>query len=555
MIGKRLMALGLAGITALSLAACGGTSSGGGSGGTAAPSGNGSDTNAAQTESGNIKETGKSEGNAAANTEKSDKTLVVSMAAEPANLWAIGTGQADNQGQMVQNCIGDSLVNYDFENQEVLPCLATEWEWVDDKRIQFTLRDDVIMNDGTPLEAADVLYTVKMATEHSANNDSGRYFDYAACEAVDEHTVIVGMNVVAPDFLSMLGESAFGIVTEDGVEAAGGVEAAAKNPIMGVGPYIFKEWKSGQYILLERNEDYWDKDYVGYYKEIKFNFTNDAATREMAVESGDAGIALELPVNLAATFMENDAIKTNIYDYDQVMHLFFNCRDGVCADKKVREAIRSALDIQAICQVATMGYGEISNGWFMPDGAYYVDVFEGEDRVQDLEKAKQLLAEAGYSDGLTLKTITQQQFVPTWTVIQEQLRLAGITLEIGNLDTAQFVTEAKAGNYDIILTGSAIETRRPSIFTFYQKANCEDVIGGSKITTDEIDAKIFQMIETPDTEEAKTLGGEIIRTIKDECWAVDLYTENKAVVMRPNMEGFRRMERGYVDFTTLYEVQ
>ena len=263
MIGKRLMALGLAGITALSLAACGGTSSGGGSGGTAAPSGNGSDTNAAQTESGNIKETGKSEGNAAANTEKSDKTLVVSMAAEPANLWAIGTGQADNQGQMVQNCIGDSLVNYDFENQEVLPCLATEWEWVDDKRIQFTLRDDVIMNDGTPLEAADVLYTVKMATEHSANNDSGRYFDYAACEAVDEHTVIVGMNVVAPDFLSMLGESAFGIVTEDGVKAAGGVEAAAKNPIMGVGPYIFKEWKSGQYILLERNEDYWDKDYVG----------------------------------------------------------------------------------------------------------------------------------------------------------------------------------------------------------------------------------------------------------------------------------------------------
>ena len=166
MIGKRLMALGLAGITALSLAACGGTSSGGGSGGTAAPSGNGSDTNAAQTESGNIKETGKSEGNAAANTEKSDKTLVVSMAAEPANLWAIGAGQADNQGQMVQNCIGDSLVNYDFENQEVLPCLATEWEWVDDKRIQFTLRDDVIMNDGTPLEAADVLYTVKMATEH-----------------------------------------------------------------------------------------------------------------------------------------------------------------------------------------------------------------------------------------------------------------------------------------------------------------------------------------------------------------------------------------------------
>ncbi len=548
MKAKRLLALGLAGITAFSLAACGG-----GSGGESTGSGD----SAAQSGAAQSLATGESTTAEAAapNTVKSDETLVVSMASEPSNLWAAGSGQSDNQGQTIQNCISDRLVVYDRETKEVKPSLATEWEWLDDRRIQFTLRDDAIMHDGTPLAAEDVLYTIKIATENSASNDTGRYFDYAASEVVDDRTVIVATNITAPDFLSMLAESNFGIVCEADVEAAGGVEEAVKNPVIGVGKYNFKEWVNGQYILLERNEDYWDDSYVGYYKEIRFTFTNDAATREMAVESGDAGIALEIPVNIAATFVGNDAVQTHIYAYDQVTHLFFNCRDGACADKSVRQAIEAALDINVLNQVATMGYGEISNGWFMPGGTYYVDAYDGAERVQDTEKAKQLLEEAGYGGGLTIKTIVQQNQVPIMTVIQEQLRLAGITLEIATLDTAQYVTDAMAGNYDIILTGSATETRKPTMFTFSQKGTYENCIGGPKITTDEIADKITQMVETSDVEEAKKLGEEIIRTFREECWCVDLYTEHKAVVMQPDMAGFKTLERGYVDISSLYVPQ
>ena len=555
MIGKRLLALGLMGVTAFSLAACGGSASGGDTQGSS--SGNTSGTQSGGGESGAADESAGSDSGAdvAANTVKSDETLVVSMPSEPVTLWAAGSGQTDNQGLTIQNCITDCLVEYDFGTGEVQPCLATQWEWLDEKRIQFTLRDDVTMSDGTPLAAEDVLYTVEIATEYSANNDIGRYFDYGACEAVDDHTVIVAMNTVAPDFLIMLAESGFGIVSEGDVEAAGGVEAAVKNPVMGVGKYKFKEWKSGQYILLERNEDYWNPDYTGYYKEIRFTFTNDAATREMAVESGDANVGLEIPVNIAASFVENEAIQTKIYSYDQVMHLFFNCRDGVCTDKKLREAISYALDVNAINQVATMGYGQVANGWFMPDGTYYVDLYDGQERTQDIEKAKELLVQAGYGDGVSLKTIVQQDKAPIMTVIQEQLRLAGISLEISTLDTAQYVSEAKAGNYDIILTGSAIETRMPTIFTFFQKANCEAVIGGPKVTTDEFDSKIFQMIETSDIEEAKVLGEELARTIKDEYYGIDLYTDNKAAVLSPDIAGFRTMERGCVDCTSLYVPQ
>lgn len=477
------------------------------------------------------------------------------MASEPATLWAIGSGKQDNNGLVVQHCMADSLVVYDQVNNEVKPNLATAWEWTDDKHIKFTLRDDVMMNDGTALEAADVVYTVQVAVEKSAANDCGRYFDADTTEAVDEHTVIVGINTIAPDFLTMLAEAAFGIVSEGDVEAAGGIDAAVRNPLIGTGKYKFKEWKSGQYIILERNDDYWNKDYAGYYKEIKFTFTNDAAAREMAIESGDAQVALEIPVNIAGAFEQSDAIQTKIYTTNQVQHLFFNCRDGICTDKAVREAISYALDLNALVQVGTAGYGQISNGWFIPGGTYYVDTYDGAERKVDVEKAKQILADAGYANGLSLKTIVRQNTVSIMTVIQENLRAIGIDLQVDTLDTAQYVTEAKEGNYDIIMVGSNVETRKPTMFTFYQKGQSDTVIGGSKFTTDELDSKIKTVIETDDATKAKTVAEEIIRTIKDEFYAVDLYTEYQACILENGIDGFNTIERGFVDCTTLFKAQ
>ena len=183
------------------------------------------------------------------------------------------------------------------------------------------------------------------------------------------------------------------------------------------------------------------------------------------------------------------------------------------------------------------------------------DVYDGQERVQDTAKAQQILADAGYGDGLTLSTIVQQNNASVLTVIQEQLRLAGITLEISTLDTAQYVSEARAGNFDIIMVGSAVETRTPTLFTFYQKDMCENVIGGSRFTTDELDSMISQMIQTSDESQAKELSEQIIRTIKDNYYAVDLFTEYKAVILSKDISGFKTLERGYPDCTALYVAQ
>ena len=152
-----------------------------------------------------------------ANTEVTDETLVIGLSAEPSALWAAGTGKVENEMMIISNALYDTLVKVDRNTGDVLPNLATEWEWVDDTHCKFTLRDDVTMTDGTPLVADDVVYTVNTAIEFSPNSDTGRYFVDAVAD--DEHTVTIGFTSKAPDLLNQIAWSNYGIVSEDEINA------------------------------------------------------------------------------------------------------------------------------------------------------------------------------------------------------------------------------------------------------------------------------------------------------------------------------------------------
>ncbi len=268
MKAKKVMAMAMASAMILSLTACGG-------GNSSDDAAKGGETQSEEKATVNVVEPNKD----AANTEKTDETLTVGLASEPSSLYGASVGKTENEEQIIGNAMLDSLVKFNYSTNEIEPSLATEWEWVDDTHLKFKLRDDVTMSDGTPLVADDVVYTCnKIWIEKNQTNDTGKYLVGATAE--DEHTVVIEFNTVAPDFLKMMSWTNFGIVSEDEVNAAGGLEQISTNPLAGSGPYKFKEWKNGQSVTLERNENYWDKDYAGYYKEIVFTFTSDAAARE-----------------------------------------------------------------------------------------------------------------------------------------------------------------------------------------------------------------------------------------------------------------------------------
>ena len=490
----------------------------------------------------------------APNTTATDETLTVTLASEPSAIWGAPVGQVENEAQIVINALMDTLVKVDKTTGEILPNLATAWEFTDATHCQFTLRDDVLMNDGAPFTADDVVYTVGIWTEFSANTDTGRYI--VGAEAVDEHTVVIEFTQECPDLVSMLSWSNFGIASEAQVEAAGGPEAAAKNPVIGSGRYIFKDWTSGQSITLERNENYWDPDYTGYFKTIIVKFTNDPAAREMAVESGDSQAAIDMPVIQATAYQENPNVNVVIYDFGQVTHLWYNMTEGhATADQKVRQAIEKAINYEALATVGTGGQGTQALGYLSPVSPYYHELYTAEERALDVEGAKALLAEAGYPDGLELHILGMQDSVPTYTVIQENLRAIGINLVMDTVDTATFVGDAFGGNYDLIVVGEWIPNRNPSAYVFVSEANIASgfVIGGPKVTTPEMEALRQQIIAEPDMATASGYMEELETILKNDTICTNLYPELKASVIAADLKGYGTIERGFADITTLYK--
>lgn len=546
MKAKKVMAMAMASAMILSLTACGGSSS------DSSSKGDSSSSDSKATVS--VVEPNKD----AANTEKTDETLTVGLSAEPSSLYGAAVGKTENEEQIIGNAMLDSLVKFNYATNEIEPSLATDWEWTDDTHLKFTLRDDVTMSDGTPLTADDVVYTCnEIWVKQNTTNDTGKYLVGATKD--DDQTVTIEFNTTAPDFLKMLSWTNFGIVSEDEVNAAGGLEATSTNPVIGSGPYKFKEWKNGQSVTLERNDDYWDKDYVGYYKEIVFTFTSDAAAREMAVESGDADIAYDMPVSQAATYAENDSVNTTIYDFGQTTHLWYNQGEnaGATKDEKVREAIDKALDFDAIAQVGTAGFADASLSYWDPSCDYYTENYTKEERAVDVDGAKELLEEAGYGDGLEITALGLQENTPVLTVMQANLAEAGITLKIDTPDTAQFVEGAFGGDYDLICVGDTPAVRTPaSVMPFLQKMNVDGpgmVIGGAKWTSDEIDSTITELISESDTDKATELATSLDEMVKEGTICSNLYPEMKASVYAKDLKGFNTIERGFIDATGFYE--
>lgn len=489
----------------------------------------------------------------APNTEETDETIHIVLASEPSTLWGAPAGKIENEQAYVADAIMDRLVAVD-DNDEVIPSLATKWEWVDDTHCRFTLRDDVVFTNGETMTADDVVYTVGIWREYSANTDTGQFI--VGAEAEDESTVVIEFTQKAPDLLSMLAWGNFGIVSEAEVEAAGGLEAAQSNPVIGCGKYRFVEWKSGESITLERNENYWNKEFKGYFKTIELTFTNDAAARKLAVDSGDAQVAVDMPIVQAVTYTEDEKIDVVVYDFGQVTHLWFNMTEGrATADKKVREAIMKAIDYEAVATVGTGGTAKQALGFATPSSLYFNETYTEEERKPDIEGAKALLAEAGYADGIDLTILGTADLIPMYTVIQENCRAAGINITLNTPDTASFISDAFSGNYDMITIGWIMDNRNPSIITSLDTETIAAgfAIGGPKVTTDEIDALRDEIIAAEESETAKEKLAELEAIMKEDCIQANLYPEMKAAIMAKGLKGYNTLERGFTCLTDFYK--
>lgn len=305
--------------------------------------------------------------------------------------------------------------------------LATAWEYDDAKtQLTLTLRDGVEFSDGSVLTAAVVAEQLVKFRDGTSENAS-LLRSVAEVTAPDDATVVITLTEADPGLLGSLTKNA-GLI---GAEAMFDDADAQTTPI-GSGPYVLDEGDTviGSTYVFTAKDDYWNADAI-QYDEIVINLYGDATSLMNAVKGGQVDAsASQTPTQIPEA--EAAGFTANIRESDYTGFLLVD-RDGTLnpalGDVRVRQAINHALDREALVKALAAGYGVPTTQIISPSNPGYDEALD-DAYPYDVDKAKQLLAEAGYADGFTL-VMPSNDFVPEseFAIYADQLAQIGITVE------------------------------------------------------------------------------------------------------------------------------
>jgi len=373
----------------------------------------------------------------------SSGTLRLGLFAQPTSFEA-KTANWGNESPYIQ-AVYDTLLISDADGQPQ-PHLATEWSYNEDNTVlTLELRDDVVFTDGTPFTAdvaAQNLLRFRDGT--SANAAYGQSIADAA--AVDEDTLEITLTAPDPAFIGYL---AFNLGAQES-PAAFDAPDAQTNPV-GSGPYILDTDRTvtGSSYVFTANPDYWAPE-LQHYDEIVMSVYLDPTAMVSALQAGELDAA-NLANNEANPQIESAGY--TISSWEQSWYgLFLFDRAGTMnpalADVRVRQAINYAFDAEGMLQAAGSGYGT-QTGQIFPERSVGYDSELDSRYAFDPEKARELLADAGYADGLTIEMPSTSYFpASVLALIQQQLADVGITVNYTDTGT-NFIADILAPKYPV----------------------------------------------------------------------------------------------------------
>ncbi|ASK62327.1 glutathione ABC transporter substrate-binding protein GsiB [Virgibacillus phasianinus] len=318
------------------------------------------------------------------------------------------------------------------KDMEVVPVLAKDYKVNDDGTVYtFHLKEGITFHDGAPFNAE----AVKVNIDRLANPDNHlkRHSLFAmvdSTEAVDEYTVKINLKKPFGAFINNLAHPAGRIISPKALKKYG--DEVARNPV-GTGPFKFKEWVPGDHLTVAKYDDYWEEDYPKVDK-ITFEPTPENGSRVAKLQTGAADFIYPVPPEQAKKIDGKNGIEVKAEPSIVVQYLAMNNRKEPFNDVKVRKAINLAINKEAFIKVVKSGFAKPLDSVIAPKTAFY----SGQEVYKyNLEKAKQLLKEAGYADGFktTVWGENNSTSMKGMQFIQQQLAEIGVEVEIVPMET------------------------------------------------------------------------------------------------------------------------
>ena len=409
-----------------------------------------------------------------------------------------------------------TLVDLDTVNNVIIPDLAESWTWIDDRTIEFKLNEKAMFHNGEPVRASDVVFTVTRGVDGVASKSRMGLFESA--EALDEHTVRLTLKSPNVDLLdtlslpvcSILSEKAFQDDPEEGFR-------------IGAGPWVLDEFVVNDYMAFSRFDVY----HFGPMKtaRLRVRYIPEDSSRAIALQTGEIDLCEHvLPIDLPLLEADKN-IETVVFDSPTCQYFFFNYqKEGVpTSNKLVRHAIAHAINRDDIVMACKDGYGTPGKTfWGMNQYGYY-DGMEG--YAYDVEKAKALMAEAGYADGFDLPlTVISGERVISAEVIQAQLKEIGINVQINEVDGAGMSSLVSSGDFICGLWGIGFNSCGDEVRRVYYTNGSNN---RSWYTNPEVDKLIDEGVVEMDDAARKEIYKQIQEIAIEDLPVICLYYENE----------------------------
>ncbi|MDR3259957.1 MAG: ABC transporter substrate-binding protein [Fusobacteriaceae bacterium] len=434
----------------------------------------------------------------------------------------------------------DTLIKYNIETKEFIPALASAWEVNEDStEVLFTIRDDIKFQNGDKMTIDDVLFSLNRALKSTFTDQIDGSIDHF--EKVGNNQIKLVQKYGYAPILEVMVTPCWGIVNQKYIEeheAKG--EDVGRIQSNGTGAYTMTGWKSGEKLVFKAFEDYYEG--APAIKDIDCILIADQTSGALALEQG----ALDYYYGAQNSDIQHlkDVPTLKVYenlDGAGIYDITFNVTDGVFANKKLRQAVAYALDREEILLGGQEGRGIVTNTicasgafGYMPDYQWY---------SQDKEKAKALVVEAGYPNGVNV-VFTQDSsrtYMASAEIMQAQLKEIGINVTFDKLERAtwldivasqrKYTASLRMTNH-VVMDADYILTRRLTT----------GMIGGgnnyANYSNPEFDKLVEQARTEPDRNKRLEIYKKCYDIIKEDVPFIPIYTTNNYQVVNAKIGGW-----------------
>ena len=473
-----------------------------------------------------------------------------SVSLDPANV-------TDGESLKVTHQIFDTLVEFKEGSTEVEPWLATDWEVSDDGKVwTFQLRQGVTFHDGTPFNAEAVVFNFErwMNTDNPYRHE-GENFEYyaymfggfdeqsiiAKVEAVDEYTVRFTLREPLASFLQNLAMPCFAIASPEAIKKYGA--DFGRHPV-GTGPYRFVEWIPDQQITLEAYDQWWGEP-KPKVRRIVYRAIKDNSARLAELMAGTIDV-MEDPNPADLATVDTSQFEILYREANNVGYLALNNDKEPFDDVRVRRAIAHAINKQEIVEAFWGELGQVAKNPLPPAMWGYNDAIQ--DYEYDPEKAKQLLAEAGYPDGFETELWTMpvpRPYMPEpqkiAEAIQQDLAAVGIRAEIVTHEWDVYLEKTGNGEHPMALLGWIGDNGDPDNFLYVllDKDNAKTPGAGniSFYRSEEVHRLLIRAQRTPEQSVREQLYKEAQEIIHRDVPMIPLAHARSPIIVRKGVEG------------------